>query len=138
MSKPAIPHFPKGLRSQVRIMPALDSIKLERAYHQCLSAAVQGRLPKKAHDDMVKGLVEKDEDFETMQLYLDSVRRRIRRNQLVELLKENLPGSLWAVVDRVAGTRGHPVDSCSSDEDDSSDDFGSFEISSTFMEKLAL
>ena len=144
MSKPATPHFPKGLRSQLRIMPALESIKLERAYHKCLAAAVQGRLPKKAHDEIVKDLVRNDEDFETIQLYLDSVRRRVRRHQLVELLKENLPGSLWAVVDSVAGKRGRPMPlvSSSSDNDDSSSDNDdlppTFEISATFMDKLEL
>lgn len=135
MTSPPTPLFPPSVRAHGRILNALESITLERAYHECARAASKGRWPQKKHDDILKKLIKKDADFDTIQEYLDRLRLLSAHRKDVQLLKENLPGFLHDTLDRALGLPA-PLESCSSDEDGLSEEEGepaTFELSKTFI-----
>lgn len=134
----AIPLFPPSVRAHGRILNALESITLERAYYRCALAASKGRLPPEKHDNILKNLIKKDADFDTIQEYLDRLRLLKMHRKNVQVLKENLPGFLHETLDLVIGERAPRVfESCSSDDGISDEEAeSSFVPSSSFWDEF--
>lgn len=123
--------FPPGLRAQLRIINALDSIEVEHAYWKCAYAARDGHLPTKRYDEILKDGIKLDADYYTIQGHLDSVRKMgTKFVHRLNLIKDNLPGHLHKVL---LDLLFEPVD----ESDDDDDEPKSCEISESLMDSLS-